>query len=403
MPTIPSFIFGGNTGRASPGQIGQMRATAAALAARMQAPRDVPSGMHEVAKAIMARMSMDRAAEAEKQGRAEYEAKFTALGDTPDQAALLAAAPNGFETPGERAIWEARLASSMRGPDYQTHETNGDIYRWNAADPNSRPELFFDGPEPAGYRPLTPEEATAYGLEPGTAAQMGPDGKISAIGSGGTTVNVGEGSSAYNKKLDEQFAQRFIDMQREGQSAQSALNSFSVMEQSLSDPGFYSGAAGDMALNAKRFGQMLGFDVDGIDSMETFNAMSKKAALDSMGGSLGAGFSNADRDFVIDQVPNLGNTPEGNRKLIEIQRKLAQRRIETAQLATDYAKRNGQLDAGFDDELRRYAEQNPLFEVEPDKGGGSGQGANATGREITATNPETGETLVLRNGQWVKR
>ncbi|WP_395451211.1 hypothetical protein ACHMW7_16295 [Aminobacter sp. UC22_36] len=81
-----------------------------------------------------------------------------------------------------------------------------------------------------------------------------------------------------------------------------------------------------------------------------------------MGGSLGSGFSNADRDFVTDQVPTLSNTPEGNRALIEVQKKIAQRKIQIAKLARDYAKTNeGRIDAGFDEALAGWSEQNPLF------------------------------------------
>jgi hypothetical protein len=135
-----------------------------------------------------------------------------------------------------------------------------------------------------------------------------------------------------------------------------------MMEQSLADPGFYSGAAGPQVLQLKRYAAALGLDPEGVDSMESFNALTKQAALSNMGGSLGTGFSNADRDFVLDQVPGLQNTPEGNQRLIEITRRINERKIGIADLARRYAEQNeGRIDLGFDDYLRKFAEENPIF------------------------------------------
>ncbi len=85
-----------------------------------------------------------------------------------------------------------------------------------------------------------------------------------------------------------------------------------------------------------------------------------------MGGSLGAGFSNADRDFVEKQVPTLGNTPEGNKGIIRIQKALLKRKQEMAQLAREYAtdqqaKGERFSQAGFEEIARKFAEENPLF------------------------------------------
>jgi hypothetical protein len=179
---------------------------------------------------------------------------------------------------------------------------------------------------------------------------------------GATNVNVGGAERGYDKTVGEGYGKRFLDIQEQSQSATRALTALDVMEQAISDPGFYSGVGAGSVQTLKRLGASLGMDPEGISSMETFNAMSKQAALDAMGGSLGTGFSNADRDFVIDQVPNLGNTPQGNQQLVTIQRKLNQRKQQIASLAREYAGQNeGRIDAGFDDFLAKWAEANPLF------------------------------------------
>ena len=181
---------------------------------------------------------------------------------------------------------------------------------------------------------------------------------------GATNVNVNaKYENEYDKTLGDANAKRYIGLQEEAQGGRRAVTTLDAMENLLDQDGFYSGAGGDSLLGLKRVGRAIGLDPEGIESTEAFNALSKQAALDTMGGSLGTGFSNADRDFVIDQVPNLGNTPEGNRALIRIQRKLAERKVKIGELADRYARQNGRLDRGFDAALQQWAEtQPPLFD-----------------------------------------
>ena len=128
--------------------------------------------------------------------------------------------------------------------------------------------------------------------------------------------------------------------------------------------------------------------------------MAKQAALDTMVGSLGSGFSNADRDFVTEQVPTLTNTPEGNRHLITVQRKLNQRKMQIAQLARQYAgEHEGRIDAGFDDYLSKWADANPLFPAKP-PGSGATRGAGGSAGRQRARNPQTGETVEWDGNQW---
>ncbi|ODT22154.1 MAG: hypothetical protein ABS35_15475 [Kaistia sp. SCN 65-12] len=199
-----------------------------------------------------------------------------------------------------------------------------------------------------------------------TPAELDQAKEIAAAGK--SEIKLPSNETEYDKSIGKAYGDRFIEIQKDAQSAQRAKNSMSIMEQSLGNVGFYSGTGADQVKRLKQFGAALGFDPEGVQDMETFNAMSKQAALDVMGGSLGTGFSNADRDFVIDQVPNLGNTPQGNKQLIEIQRQLADRRLEIAKQARDYATKNGgRIDAGFDEYLAGWAEQNPLFPATPSR------------------------------------
>lgn len=63
----------------------------------------------------------------------------------PRLAAMLENAPPGV---GESLI-SKYLETQFQPPDWKTFESGGDVMRWNPNDPNSKPEMFFDGPAPA--------------------------------------------------------------------------------------------------------------------------------------------------------------------------------------------------------------------------------------------------------------
>lgn len=212
----------------------------------------------------------------------------------------------------------------------------------------------------------TTDEIKEYNL----AKQQGFQGsfvdfKTGIKRAGATRINnsISTGENEYFKKLGAADADRFIDFQKTGRTATQTQGVLDRMEALVDNPEFYSGAGGEkFILPLKKTIGALGGNPDAAAPMEEFRALSNKAALEGMGGSLGTGFSNADRDFIVNQYPNLDNTRTGNKARIEGLRAIERRKSEIAKRARDYASRNrGRLDAGFDEELAQWAEQNPLF------------------------------------------
>jgi hypothetical protein len=189
------------------------------------------------------------------------------------------------------------------------------------------------------------------------------DYKTALKRAGATSVNVNTGEKSYDQTLNKSLADQFMKYQEAGRNATGQITTLDTMDKLTQDPNFYSGVGAErFALPMKQIISRMGGDPNAAASMETFRALSNKSVLDSMGGSLGTGFSNADRDFVVGQVANLGNTKEGNRELIAINRKVASRAQDVARLAREYAGKNGgRIDAGFDQALAQWAEANPLF------------------------------------------
>lgn len=208
------------------------------------------------------------------------------------------------------------------------------------------------------------DEMREYGL----ARQQGEtrnftDWKSGLKRAGATNVNVNPGERGYDTKVGGAYAERFIEAQKTGQNANKTIGTLNLMEKLIDTPGFYSGTGGEIVTQAKRALSSAGLaDANAASAAEMFGSLANQTVLDASGGSLGNQISNADRDFIMRTAPSLTNTPEGNRDLIKMRRKLAQREQETAMMARDYAKRNGgRLDAGFDEELSEYIDKNPLF------------------------------------------
>jgi len=179
-------------------------------------------------------------------------------------------------------------------------------------------------------------------------------------GASNMTVDM-KGQNAYALERGKGFATMAGEIDNSSRSANSMLNTMDTMANAMNNPNFYSGP---MAEQVKAFRQVIvamGGDPNLVSSMETFGAQASKMALDKMGGSLGAGFSNADRDFIRSQVMSLDYTPAGNAALMEINRRIARREIEMANLMRRYEAEKGQVDAGFMQVMSDYAEQNPLF------------------------------------------
>jgi len=194
-------------------------------------------------------------------------------------------------------------------------------------------------------------------------AEEGPEAAnqfLSTIKSG-TTINTGDrGANEFIKAQMKKQADQYSAYSEGAMAAQDALGNLSIMEQLASQPGFYSGTLADRVVQVKKAAVAMGADPDLVKNEESFNAIAKKTALDVMGGSLGVGFSNADRDFVTSMVPGLENTQAGNAEIIGIQRKLQQRRIDLAVLSDQYSTENGNL-TGFTKFIKEWAEENPLF------------------------------------------
>lgn len=180
---------------------------------------------------------------------------------------------------------------------------------------------------------------------------------------GATSVNVNTGDKSFDTALGKEYADVFSNTQKAGRNAVSRIGTLDVMDKLVDDPNFASGPGAErFQLPLKQAIAKLGGDPNAPASMEAFRALSSKSLLDSLGGSLGAGVSNADKDEIKNQVATLDTSPAGIKAINRTQRLVAQREQEIARFARAYATQNqGRLDMGFDEALAKWAEKNPMF------------------------------------------
>lgn len=216
------------------------------------------------------------------------------------------------------------------------------------------------------YRVLTGaqvNELTGSNLPADKLYNIGSDGKFSQVGGTGPSVTVQGPEKEYQKKIGGAAADREIKIMDAGTNARTALRTISIQENLIQDPSFQSGTGQQLFNNASQILERLGIGEADIASQKAFEAFANRSVLDSLGGSLGTGVSNADVTFINNTVENLNNTAEGIRLLLQLRRKLFERDILTANEMYKWKQRTGKqmLDADWELYIQEWAEQNPLF------------------------------------------
>jgi hypothetical protein len=71
--------------------------------------------------------------------------------------------------------------------------------------------------------------------------------------------------------------------------------------------------------------------------------------------------SDPDREFLVQTMPGIDKSAKGNRIMIAVAKKAAQRKMEVAALAEQYAAQNGGME-GFQAALKQWANANPMLD-----------------------------------------
>ena len=220
-------------------------------------------------------------------------------------------------------------------------------------------QIYVDQMKAAGKEPLGILEYQ-QALKGNGVSVMGPDGSMIQIGGAAIKAPV-----AYDVEDAKARVKQGMEITTAANAARDQIAKLGKMKELLANDKVYTGIGADQVQALQRFAVTLGADPAGIKDTESFNALTKAAVLDKMGGSLGTGVSNADRDYIDGQVPSLANTKAGNLQLIDITEKIAQRQVDIAKQMNEFKKaHDGRLTYEWDQTLADWAEAHPMFEKE---------------------------------------
>lgn len=216
-------------------------------------------------------------------------------------------------------------------------------------------------------------------------------------GATNVTTNVGEGDKFY-ENLDKKNAETFSALSEEGLRGRSKLSQIDRLEGLLgSSPQGAEGA----------FKQMLG--EWGIDTGDMNNLQAAQALINELVPQQrqpGSGpMSDADLALFKQSLPRIINQPGGNQTIIETMRGITQYQMRMGEIADAVADREMTPKQGreairaLENPLAQFAKGNGQRSGQSPSGASRGAGSSAGRQRIR--NPQTGEVMELRDGQWM--
>lgn len=199
-------------------------------------------------------------------------------------------------------------------------------------------------------------------------------GKVEAIGGGGVSI-VNQAESEQAKTEGKARGEAIVEMNKIGTSAVSQIGKLNLLENILGtiETGKFAEQKGNIVAGLRSLG-MSDERIKDLAGLDPNLPGGQQAALKIINemtvGLIGQGqfpannFSDADRMFLSKINPSIDNEPEANKVAIEVQRRIAQRNLETYQLWNEYKRsmREQGKTADYDDFRERYT--NMLMEKE---------------------------------------
>ena len=185
--------------------------------------------------------------------------------------------------------------------------------------------------------------------------QKGADGKQMRVpyfgGVDRTTAKVSASSSSqgeteFSKELGKADAKKVEAAMVTRDNSIGALNSLNRLNQ-LNQQDLISGSFATGRVGATNLLSTLGLvgtkDLDKLSASENYQKTAGDVILATLGGKLGAGFSNEDRKFIQSLVPQLENSPQARKQLIEFMVGKNQSIVEETTRLENYARDNKSL------------------------------------------------------------
>ena len=178
----------------------------------------------------------------------------------------------------------------------------------------------------------------------------------------------GEAQTEEQKEMGRNRAEGYKKNMDAGQFAMAEMSNLDEFERLLDSAG--EGGTGSMAkytVGIRRFAKDLGMDIDenkladqeGINSIA--NVMAMKLRSPESGGGLPGSVSEKDLQFLKDATVGIDKSLAGNKRIVNIARRMNQRKMDVARLQSEYYFKN-KTSEGFEKHLMDWAEDHPLFD-----------------------------------------
>jgi hypothetical protein len=369
---IPAFTWGAAGQKLSPSQTKKYSEIAAALAANNAAPQTLGAGLARVGDAILHNSYEAKAADGEAEGAASRKAVLDALMSNPDPSMTDIAGALGNEwvssDPGSSAVVQALMAQenaqTQRG--YELEDRNAD---WAHDSSVLEDQRAYDAPvremqlesgqqgidQGAAMAPLDLQykqaQIDALGAKPAVtptpdiqeynlAVQQGFKGTIqdwlaAKPQAAGVNVYTGDGAGSngqdptLNKYLSQKEGEAWSGYKDAGTISASNAQDFGVLDELLT-------VAPQGPIVGRLADTFKGFSSAG----DAVNSIVKRIAPTLRAVGSGA-TSDIEYQGMLDSLPTLSGTPEGNQMILSIMKAKAQVNMQRAEIVTKY--QNGDL------------------------------------------------------------
>ena len=203
-----------------------------------------------------------------------------------------------------------------------------------------------------------------------TLAQGG--GRANFGGPGGFAVSQQRPDDLlYDNENAKASAGQYQALQSAGMKAPGQIAKYKQLESLLANHD--GGKLSPLGMDLAQLGNSLGLKIDkNLPNKEAAATLTNELALalrdPSNGGGMPGAMSDADRQFLMSSVPNLSQSAQGRRQMVQMVTAVQQRNVDVAGMARKWQQRYGRLDAvnpatgkSFQDNLQEWATRNPLF------------------------------------------
>lgn len=210
------------------------------------------------------------------------------------------------------------------------------------------------------------------------------------VQNGGQNLPVGQSTQDknYQENMGSAMAKKSNDYRDTWSKAADMRSDLSTVRQLNSQAS--EGALANQFTGLGQLASSLGLPYsDSTPANEMMKSITQKMALQakSVGGEnlMPGALSNQEGSRLEAMVPTLSQTQQGREYIAQYLDRKAERAQAVSELASDYERRNGKLDAGFDSEVRKTFKNAPLFTPDEMNSiyGASKQGQGSTGPQLS--------------------